>query len=728
MSLDPISPPLVPIEPAEGGLDLRQMGKVLVKKAWLIVLLGLLGAFYGLYFLKHLPQVYSALAVLEVDPVEQKIVSFQEAAREDGGAQDMLDSYVATMKSRPFLTQVVESNALASNPEFTGGGPVAEGQAVDLLAGCEEILVRPTTRFIEVGIHHGNPRMAQMLANAICNELIKQGMQQRAATSQLAVDFLKKQAETLKDNLTDSEMKQEAYIEQNGSLSVNPTQDTSLSDMKNEENNLNGARAEVLRLETDDQEATRFADQPEKLLNIPEVAGNPLILANKEKVADLQGKIVTMRLRYGSQHPKMIQAKDELAQAEAALTASLIRIPALIHSTYESALAKERKFEAAEQQSEKQIMTVNQKSIGYSVLHGTVEINRALYEAVLKRLGETQVAQGIEVTPLHIFEAAMLPAAPVTSSKIKILLTNIARGLATGVAIAFGLNALDSSLRSVEQAEKVTGLPVAGAIPVASRSLARTGWVLRRDPGSSASEAFRSLRTFLFSKGRQKRPKTVLFTSAVPGEGKTFCSINCAVSLAQQGLRTIIIDADMRAPAVSRILLPKDSSEGLSGVLEGRIDLKEAIQPLEIESLFLLSGGPISESPADLLARPDFGHLVEELEGQFDCVIIDSAPILPVCDTLLLVHHAESVCLVARANRTPRKAVLRASKLLTEAGASISGVLLNMLAPASDPEYYMYKKSYGDRIRNGKHVNGRLGLPAPKWEASPPRRNGVGRH
>ncbi len=723
MTLDPIpASPFGAADSSDGGVDFQQIVKVLLKKAWLIVLLGLVGAFAGLYFLKVKPQFYFAQAVLQVDSVEPRVVNFENGNGEGAqDTQDMVDTYVATLKSRPFLAEVVKSNKLASNPDFfpiEGDTRLTEEDAVNQLMRYEDIVTPPASRFINVGIKHKDPRMAQMLANAICDELIKQGMQQRAKTSSLAVEFLSNQAEKLKGNLTVSESNQEIYIENNASLSVNPSQDTTLSGMKSEEANLNEARAVATRLEADDQEAAKYAGQPSKLLNIPSVVENPLIIACKQQISEIEGRIVTLGIRYTELHPKMIQARSELAEANAALAANLDRIPTVIHSAYESALIKQRKFEAAETAREEQLKDLNKKSIGYNVLHGTVEINRALYQSVLKQLGETEVAKNIDVTPLHVFEAALLPGAPVSPNALKILAIAIGGGMAVGIGIALGLNALDTSLKSVDQAEHVTGLPVAGAIPVArSRRLARTGMILQNDPGSSVSEAFRSLRTYLFFKGRQKRPKTVLFTSAVPGEGKTFCSVNCAVSMAQQGLRTIIVDADLRAPAVARVLFPKDESPGLTAVLEGRTELKKAILPLGIESLFLLPGGRIAANPAELLATPELGNLIEELEEQFDCVIIDSAPILPVCDTLLLVPYSQAVCVVIRAGKTPRKAVLRTSKLLAEAGASVSGLLLNMLSPKSDPDHYVYRQKYGAPENYGEPVAGRLQLP-PRRETA----------
>src|SRR5579862_6909524 len=721
MTIEPIQNPFAASGLGESSMDFRQIGGVLVKKAWLIVLLGLVGAFGGFYYLKTRPHIYFAQAVLQVAPQENKIVPFPENNQADIGEQDMIENYVATLKSRPFLTQVVQANGLNSNTDFYPMAPgtvIPEDVAVNILAGCEEVLPRINTRFIEVGVKFRDPKMAQFLANALCTELIKQGMQQRAANAKLAVDFLEGEAMRLKDDTTKAESAQEDYVEKHNSISLQQSQDTVVSDMRHEATELQAARSATIRLQADDEAVKKAEGNPDALLSIPSVAENPLVVASKQQISELEANIAVLNLRYTDMHPKMIQAKSQLQEAKAHLGAILAHIPDLVHNSYESALAKQQKFEFAEKAREKEITDLNRQSIDFNVLRGNVEIKRALYAAILKQLGETRVASGVDSSPVQIFEKALLPGAPMAPGKIKVLALAIVAGLAVGVGIALGLNALDSSLKSVEQAERVTGLPVAGAIPTASRRLARSGLILQREPGSAVAEAFRSLRTFLFFKGKQKRPKTVLFTSAVPGEGKTFCSINCAISLAQQGLRTVLVDADLRTPAVARVLIPNDESEGLTSVLQGGIDLKKAIKPLEIDSLFLLAGGRIAGNPAELLASPEFANLVMELEEQFDCVIIDSAPVLPVCDTLLLVPHAQSVCLVTQANKTPRKAVMRTIKLLNEAGGSLAGLLLNMLSPTADPDHYVYRQKYGSRGTYGAPVTGRaLPLPSPKQEA-----------
>lgn len=661
MSDDTSSALIVLPDEEETSFDPGRVWRIIRGRLWIILALGLIGALAGFAHMWRIPEKYFAQAVIQVDPQEVKVVSFQQdVASRDFANQDVLESLVATMKSRPFLGQVVENQNLMNEPEFLSYKPMGEptvNDGINTLIGSANVQVRRGTRFIDIGVDHKDPRMAQKIANAMAEEVIRQMIRQRAATSQLAIDFLVTQAEKLKAKLRSSEEKMQEYIEKNKAISLKERQDTVISKLKSQTVQAMEARAARMRLETDFEVIKKFANQPGELLNLPSVSENPAIMSNKQQIADLEAKIATLALRYTDKHPKMIQAKTELSKAKAALLDNLALIPSQVNSAYESALSREKKFDAAAREQEKLAMELSKQAISYGVLSRDVETDRALYESILKRLGETEVAKGVEVTPIHIFETALLPERPVKPNALKILAIAIGAGLGLGLAITFGLNALDRSLKTVEDAERITSLRVAAAIPIGNSDLATSGLTLQYEPGSPVAESFRSLRTFIHIVGRRRDSKTLLFTSAVPGEGKTFCSINCAIALAQQGLRTILLDADLRAPMVGNILLPGKQVEGLTDWLEGTTT-QVAIQGTDIENLFVIPAGHLAVSPAELLANSAFGDLIQELEQQFDFVVIDTAPVLTVSDTLLIVEHAQTVCLVVQAGKTASPSVV----------------------------------------------------------------------
>jgi capsular exopolysaccharide synthesis family protein len=229
-------------------------------------------------------------------------------------------------------------------------------------------------------------------------------------------------------------------------------------------------------------------------------------------------------------------------------------------------------------------------------------------------------------------------------------------GLVIGVLLALALNALDSSLKTVDQAEEYLKLPVLGALPlVKSRKPGKTEIIMSEHAKSRGAEAFRTLRTSLSMLGRAEDRRTFLFTSAVPQEGKTFTSVNYAVSLAQQGLRTLLIDGDLRRPAVEKALKGQRTQHvGVTDFLTAQKNLKDVVQSTEHENLFLISAGTTSPNPAELLGRGSFNRLIDEALNHFDRIVVDSAPVHAVSDSLLMLERIQTLCMLVRAGSTPR--------------------------------------------------------------------------
>jgi capsular exopolysaccharide synthesis family protein len=216
------------------------------------------------------------------------------------------------------------------------------------------------------------------------------------------------------------------------------------------------------------------------------------------------------------------------------------------------------------------------------------------------------------------------------------------------------------------------------------------------DPASSLAEAYRTLRVSLSMLGPEEERRVLLFVSAVPEEGKTYSSLNTAVVLAQQGHRTLLVDADLRRPSLHKALQAGVQMPiGLTDFFSGNSKLQEVIQQTDIENLFLLPAGRRAPNPAELLSSSDLGKLIEQLLKKFDRIVIDSAPVNAVSDTLVLAPHAHKTILVIRAGKTHRKAIERGLLLLRKSGAKLAGFVLNRLPTGRAASYYYYY--YGDK-------------------------------
>jgi Mrp family chromosome partitioning ATPase len=225
------------------------------------------------------------------------------------------------------------------------------------------------------------------------------------------------------------------------------------------------------------------------------------------------------------------------------------------------------------------------------------------------------------------------------------------------------------------------------------------------DPASSLAEAYRTLRANLAMLGPEENRRILLFVSAIPEEGKTYTSLNTAVVLAQQGHKTLLVDVDLRRPSMHKALLPAgDAPPGLTDIFTGNAKLDEVIRPTSMENLFFLSAGTRAPNPAELIASADVRFLIQQLGEKFERVIIDSAPVNAVSDTLNIAPHVHKTILVVRAGKTPRKAVNRALMLLRKSGAKVAGFVLNRLPTGRTAGYYYYY--YGDKYEKDSAYGG----------------------
>ena len=685
---------------SEGGIDFSQFYPLLREHLWLIVLLAIVGGLAGLGYVGRMPRTYLATTVMEINTHPMKLLAFEGVQPAMQGTPEVADAVVAGFKNRAFLHHVVEANKLTTDPLFLpplpDGKPHSMDAAVDVLLGSIAIVPRRGTPFIDVNAMHSDARMAARLADALATEHRKQAMVRRSESSALGIQFLMEKAEQLKEELAGHERALGEYVTKTGFSSLDEKQDVVISRLKTLSAQVDDSRASRMRIEADNEKVHALVGKPDLLMEVASVADHPSVAGVKGRIEAIETLIASLALRYTEKHPKMIEARLQLHEAKDTLRETLEEMPRLIQASFDGATATEQKFTGALQDQDKIARELNSKAIPYKALQRKVETHRALYDGMLKRLGEAQIATGIEQELVGVFEKALMPGAPMQPKKSKIIALGLAAGLATGLALAFALHALDSSIRTVDQAGRVIGLQVLGAIPRdPNREPESRALTMHLHTASPVAEGFRSLRASLQVVPSTRGRHVVVITSAEPGEGKTFCAINCAIAFAQQGLRTLLIDADLRVPMVGRLLVPEATGPGLTDFLEGRVDIGGAIQRTEVPNLSVMTAGMAAKQPAELLAGPVFGELLRTLRSEFDRIVIDTVPVLAVADVLLLGEHAELVCLVVRAAKTSRKCVLRARDMLANAGCKPSGVILNQLVFRSGAGYNRYIGKYG---------------------------------
>ncbi len=649
----------------------------------------------------------------------------------------------------------------------------------EALAGALSTMVKANirrgTRLIDLFVTNRDAVMAQRLAEAVGREYIRNSIERRATFSQESLRYLVEEEERLKVNLQKSEAAVAEYkaktpdaLQLGGGTVSTGSQTGSgagaggsrggivedkLQDLNNK---LTTAKSERIRLEGELTQIDAAGTDVEQLLAVPSINAAQLVNERRRSVAELEANIATLALRYKEKHPKMMSARTALHEARDSLKRAVMAQPEILRNAIAQAKATEASLQEEIQAQQGAVINLNKAAIGYQELARQAETDRSLYESVLRQIKAIDLTKDVKANAVSVAEQATISRQPVAPIPSKVITFGLLGGLAAGLAFVFGADALDRSVKTVDQAEATLGLPVLAAIPetkgTETRADAKTGKgdatkyrLVDEAPSGPIAESFRNLRAALSLLGPEADRKVFLFTSALPNEGKSFTSVNYAlVSGAagtsrppcrwrpsasehsqgfQEGPREI---RQRRAPVWSTILSALSNS-GRRFVWSAQSRPRQSARPVSAKAslprrgqLFILAGGQRAPNPAELLSDNCFRGLTTEARSYFDRIVIDSAPILAVSDTLLMVPHVQTTCIVVRAAKTPRNAINRALTLLGATQVRPAGIVLNRLPRRRGAGYYYYYAShgYGDGEVYGDRAGRDHGPGAEKVQSS----------
>jgi len=627
-----------------------------------------------------LPRVYSAQTVIQVDQEEQKVVKIEGIKSEDLKSVEALKTFEQNVTSPEVLLRLIYNPELRNDATFLPEVKQRSDNALQkALAKHIDARLRRGTRLIDITVNHRSPVMAQKIAALLVQEFVRWNFEAQREATETAGRFLMDEATRLRAKLEQSEQALQSYKEQNEAVSLEDKQNITVEMLKELNLRVTTAKAERLKIESDYAEIKHGEYRsPEDLLNIPAIAGNAAIVDLKKSVSEKEGHLATLKERYKSEHPKFIESESELQNLRKALEGAILKARDVVASSYQAAVLTERKLDEALHEQQRVALELNKISIPYAVLMRDSDADRALYNSVLMRRKETDITAQLAQSPVRIVARPLLPDQPISSKRNQALAVGLLLGLACSSAIALASN---RSLNTLRQAEVLLGLRSLSEIPRlrASRAEARPALL---DHNPEAEDSFRNLRSSLLLIEQANSRQTFLFTSAHSGEGKTFCAVNCAISFAQLGLKTLIVDADARESDLARAFFPEAPSSG-------------TILRTDVPNLSALFADKARANSQEFVPGLSFERLMQEEAEEFDRIVVDSAPVNLVSDTLLYARHVQSVCLVIRAGKTPVEDVVRAAQRLAEADAAPVGFVWNQ-SKSARPYYY---SSYGKPSR-----------------------------
>jgi polysaccharide biosynthesis transport protein len=692
-----------------GGLDFGYYLHLLIRYLWLFLAVIILAVAIAAYFALRQPRMFVSTGVLQVEAQEQKVLASEDVQTVKPEAEDFITTIVANLTGDSLLVRVAKAAGLVEDPTFfkpkENGESYTDTEIAERMRGLITVINRKFTRLIDISAKDTDPERARLIATTLIKEFLAQNIEQRAEVARAASDFLRDESDKLKAKLQQSDEKLQRYKEEHKAVSLENDQNIIVAKLQELNKQVTEANNQRIRLEADMQLLRDISpDDVERMLQIPSVSAIVQVQNLRAQIVEAEAELAAAQKRYGPMNPAFVQATTKVNQLKDALKETLKNAGTILSTQYQAATDTEKRLNESLAEQEHTALELNKIAVPYNVLAREVESDRLMYDAVNTRLRQTTAAIGIERSPVRVVEEP-LTAAPASRGTLKIIGIGLFLGLALGAGTIIGLDMLDSSLRYVDQAEHFLKLPVLAVVSELPNQ--RGDKIPSAFPDGSHSqqaEAFRNMRTTLSLLGDEEHHRSFLVTSAIPGEGKTFSAYNAALAFAVEGQKTVLVDADLRMPAVHKIFSDAEGARrhvGLSDYLEGNADIDRIIMAGPQENLFVICAGGKTARPGELLGAEAFVTLMKTLAERFDRIIIDSAPVNAVSDTLRITPLTNYVCLVVRAAKTPKKALARAKKLIENARGKLAGFILNRVHLGRDSAYYFYHYAYGDSAGKG---------------------------
>jgi succinoglycan biosynthesis transport protein ExoP len=553
----------------------------------------------------------------------------------------------------------------------------------------------PESRLVDVSFQAADPAFAAVAANRLVDEYVAQNLEVKQHSTQNMLEWLAGEVASQQSKVEQSERELAEYRDRENAMSLDDKNNIVLSRL----NALNEAvlKARTIRIE---KEATykqvKAAGSSTAPDSIAVIAQNPQIQTLKNQLADLQRQKAQLSERYMEKHPEVLKVNAQLSDAQRQLELETAKALQAVTNEYQRALLEERTLAANLEDAKTDVKDLSKLSVSYNVLEREARSNRTVYEALLQRQNELRVSSNSQANNVRVVERAEVPGAPVRPTGRRTWLLSIAVGLVAAVAVAYGLDYMNDTIKTPDDVARHLKLTLLGLIPSVRGD--KHPVLASSHPPHDFAEAFRSVRTALISRYPGEGAKTMVVTSAQPLEGKTTTACNIAMALAFGGARVLLIDADMRRPGLHRPLrLTND--RGLSQVLTGQLRIRDVIQRTVDPNLLAVTAGPAPSNPSELLASERMQTLMTNLaHGPFDWIVIDTPPVLAVTDAVILAPIVAGVTFVIGAEMTRRRLAERALETVLSSHPKMLGVVLNRVDFARNK--YYYSRYYGHQYKN----------------------------
>lgn len=545
-----------------------------------------------------------------------------------------------------------------------------------------------------------NPVLAGNIVNAAVEAYIEKNFDMKVEASNQTLAWMTAKADEEKANLERAERALQNYMEENDIVTIEnrvTVTPQKLAEINSELIKTQGRRRELSLL------YRRINELPPDLKgaeSLQVIASDTAIQTLRSQILEAEKKIMDISKTYGPKHPVMKQAKADLQVLMQQRIIEIRRVMAAVKNDYDLILESEREYEKLLNETKQDTVKFNEKLIQYNILKREVETSRQLYNTLITRIKEQNLAEQAQSVKVWVIEKAKTPEYPAKPNKTLNIILGFALSLFIGITLAFLLEHLDDTIKYPDAVEDRLNLPLLGTVIRLETEKDAPEKATLENVSSDFSESFKSIRTAVLLSSASTFPMCMLVTGTAPSDGKTTATVNLAASMAQAGRQVLLIDADMRRPRIHKIL-ELNNNKGLSSFLTGLAGI-DIIQKSRQQNLDVITSGPIPPNPSELLISELEKKLTRLKQSHYDLIIFDSPPILTVSDGLILGKYVDSIILVARAGKTTWELIEKGRRALVNIGGKILGVIING-KDIKEKNYNYYYNHYYNSYKKDKY-------------------------
>jgi capsular exopolysaccharide synthesis family protein len=686
----------------EKNVNLRHYWHIILERRWLVISSFLcILLLTGVYLFKA-PRIYQAVVRLQINKESENFLNVRDVFSMDAKENDYLQTQYKNLQSRSLIESVIRELNLDKDPRYA--------KAIDIpKAVLNDVTITPIrlSRLVDVKVEHSNPKSAQKIADKLVENFIQSNLDQKSKASFDAVAWLRTEVASSKGKVAELEGALHRYRTNYNEVSLEDGENIARQSLVQAQAELSRVTSEAILAERTVQEVEALIKSGQSLETIPAVAQNETVQTLRQQYGLKEAALAALLERYREKHPSVLAARSELKSLEEKLveacenTITTLRNNALILSRN-----KDRLNELVNAEEKKQMALIKLR-IDYDVLKSDAANSKAIYSNVLVRMKETELMSRMTSNNMRVVDPAALPLNPVKPRMIITILIGVVGGMGISLGLAFFVSYLDDSIKSQDDVESYLRLPFLGYVPnIKTNSLVERDLQAHLHPQSNAAEGFRTIRATISLTHKTERFRTLAVSSTIPSEGKSLVASNLAIVNAQAGMRTLLVDADLRRPSVHKAY-QLHSPVGLSAYLTREVeDVGELIHKTEVPNLDVVCCGAVPSTPSELIGSTRMMEFLQHMRGRYDRVILDCPPVSAVSDPLIIAAMSDGLIYVTKFNKIRREHARKSVQRIQNAGIHVLGLVINDIDFEGKDSYYYSYYYYQNRYYSSHYKGG----------------------